>query len=68
MSVENRPNINAVGFLTDIRESLRNRIRGEAGRQGMQAVYPIVAQKITEFVEEIDGTLDQNFGVRDDDR
>jgi hypothetical protein len=68
MSVENRPNINAVGFLADIRESLQNRIRGEAGRQGMQAVYPIVAQKITEFVEEIDGTLDQNFGVRDDDR
>jgi hypothetical protein len=60
--------MNGAGFRSDITEALGVRICGDARRQGMHVVYPIVAQKISEFVEEINDMLDENFGLRDDDR
>lgn len=62
MSVANRPNLNAVGLMVDITDAVAKRIRGKAGEAGIQKVFPLITNQITRFVEEIDETLDREFG------
>ena len=61
MSVENRPNLHAVGLLTDVFNAIENRIRGDAGEAGMKVVMPLIADDVRQFVERIDETLDERF-------
>lgn len=62
MSVENHPNFHAVGFLMDIYSSFEERVRGEAAKAGMPELLPLIADRITEFVNEIDEILDKKYG------
>lgn len=62
MSIENHPNLHAVGFLTDIHESLEQRIRGRAGEAGYREVLPLVSDMVAAFVDDIDMRLDQRYG------
>jgi hypothetical protein len=62
MSRENRPNLHAVGLLTDIIKSLETRIRGKAGEAGMKEVLPLLSDEINSFINEIDLLLDEKYG------
>lgn len=60
MSEQNHPNLNAVGFLTDIFEALENRVRGKAACFPGERIFLI--DEIKEFVDRIDDLLDRRFG------
>jgi hypothetical protein len=61
MSIENRPNLNAVGLLIDILAAIDKRKRGEAGKTKPGQLINLVGTKATEFVEEINSILNDNF-------
>jgi hypothetical protein len=62
MSKENRPNLNAVGFMVDIWSSLDKRIRGEAKRADRGERMQLLAEMVKEFVEEVDEKLNLKYG------
>ena len=62
MSEENRPNLHAVGLMMDITDSIEKRIRGKAGKAGIKEVFPLLSEKINDFVNEVDEVLDAKFG------
>lgn len=62
MSIENRPNLNAAGLVTDITIALSKRIRGNAGEAGMKLVLPLLSDEIVKFVEHIDEQLNLFLG------
>lgn len=62
MSIENRPNLNAAGLVTDIIIAISKRIRGNAGEAGMKQVLPLLSDEITNFANSMDEQLNQYFG------
>jgi hypothetical protein len=62
MSEENRPNLNAVGLLTDILHAIDTRRRGKAGGAPMAELMGLVSEEAKKFVELIDSLLDDRFG------
>ena len=63
MSVEDHPNLHAVGLLTDVTLALENRLRGNACCVDHATVYKITAPVILRFIEELEELLDQTYGV-----
>jgi hypothetical protein len=62
MNEENRPNLNAVGLLTDILQAIDKRRRGKAGGAPMAELMGLVSEDVKKFVELIDSLLDDRFG------
>lgn len=62
MSIENHPNINAAGLVTDIVVAFRKYLRGNAG-QNANAALDLVSADMTDFVIKISERLDDRFGV-----
>jgi hypothetical protein len=62
MSIENHPNLHAVGLLVDIHNSLEKRIRGKAAEAGIKEVFPLLSDKIEAFVNDLDVLLDSKYG------
>jgi hypothetical protein len=62
MSIENRPNLHAIGLLTDIFTALEGRIRGKAKTAGFAFVLPLLSEDIQDFVEKVNTILDDTFG------
>ena len=60
MSIENHPNIHAVGFTVDIIESFQARLRGEAAKD-QQRAFEVLNTKIVTFVSDISEDLDRMF-------
>lgn len=64
MSKENRPNLNAVGLIVDIMESLEQHVRGPAQAAGFhQRVWPLLEDDVKKFIEQVDESLNQYFGT-----
>jgi hypothetical protein len=61
MSVENRPNLHAVGLLVDIQTALRQRLRGKAKQDENNAVSQVL-QQISTFCDELSDHLDEIYG------
>jgi len=62
MSIENNPNIQAVGLTVDIVNSYMHNLRGKAAEDKPKALQ-ILTSKIVKFVTELSEELDQTFGV-----
>jgi type III secretion system FlhB-like substrate exporter len=59
MSLENHPNLHAVGLLTDIIEAIAARMRGLAlGKNIPNNLY----NKVVVFVEQVEEQVDQEYG------
>lgn len=63
MSEKERPNLNAVGLQCSIIEGLEKYIRGKAGKAGMKVVLPLFSDEIQKFVNQVDESLNQYFGI-----
>lgn len=63
MSMQSRPNFNAVGYLMDILDSIKKHLRGRILVYDpniiMSRVLELRRNEIREFVELIDSTVDQ---------
>lgn len=59
MSEENRPNLHAVGLMTDILHSIDRRRRGSAARLSSAEIFALCQGPIQEFIEVIDERLSQ---------
>lgn len=62
MSKQNRPNLHAVGLLTDILTSVENRVRGKAGLAEKSEVLMLISEEVMSFVEKVDAKLNNKFG------
>jgi hypothetical protein len=62
MSEENRPNLNAVGVLTDIFQSIDARRRGAAKAAPFVEIMDLVSHDAREFIELVNTLLDERFG------
>lgn len=63
MSVENRPNLHAVGLLTDILKAIDARRRGKAGEVPWPQIMPLVAEDTGNFIELVNAILDHQFNT-----
>ena len=63
MSVENSPNLNAVGFMTAILDALKHHIRGNAAKADYGKVLVLFIDDIKKFTAQTDAALDQYFGT-----
>lgn len=61
MSVENHPNINAVGLASTILESIVAYSRNNA--EGTKALTPIIHKLTIKYVTDVSEALDNQFGV-----
>ena len=66
MSVENRPNLHAVGLSTDILEAIEKRKRGEAKKLSMGVIMPAIQDELVAFVNFVDERLDMLVFVDSD--
>ena len=63
MSVENHPNLHAVGFTVDIIDAFQKRLRGNAKAAKMQESLAVLTDELlTEFVTKLSEDLDKRFG------
>jgi len=59
MSIENHPNLNAVGFLVGITEALQRNLRGKASDSEIRVlIMELMLPRIKGFVDEIDEHID----------
>ena len=61
MSIENRPNLNAVGLLIDIQTAIERNIRGSATEANLADILVLVHKVFLPAIEEFDSQLDQRF-------
>jgi malonyl CoA-acyl carrier protein transacylase len=61
MSIENHPNLHAVGMTVDITSSLMNRLRGKAAEQPVADVLGLLKEDIQDFVVKVSTKLDETF-------
>lgn len=61
MSVENHPNLHAVGLTLDISNALIHRVRGEAAEVPFAEILKTLEQEIQDFVVGISIKLDKAF-------
>lgn len=62
MSLDNNPNLNAVGVFVDIFESLQRHVRGNAREAGKSALLTVTVTDIADFAHQLSSKLDQEFG------
>ena len=61
MSIENHPNINAAGFVTDVIIAFRKYLRGAAAENMPESVQILTDSGLVDFVNKVDENLDQKF-------
>lgn len=61
MSVDNHPNLQAVGLTVDIITALNNRVRGNAGQVPFAEVLAMLEQDIQDFVVLASTKLDATY-------
>ena len=63
MSEENRPNLNAVGLVVDIMESIEKHKRGNARKNPKSIhVIEILKDEILDFIEVVNDKLNDAYG------
>lgn len=61
MSIENHPNIHAVGMTMDITSSLMHRLRGDAAEVPIGEIFTLLHEEIQDFVVNVSTKLDAAF-------
>lgn len=61
MSLENHPNIHAVGMTIDVTDIIRKRLRGDAAEKEFGDILPELSDDIQDFVLCISCKLDKMF-------